>query len=291
MATAAHANSRANDAHHADARKRTRSLQMAARAGYAAHGLVYALVAVFAIDAALGGGGEQAQGARGSISAIAATGWGTALLAVLAIGLLAYGLMRLWQGTADPAHHGADAKGIGIRVARVASGVFQIALAFYAATLAFGWFSGGTAGGGGGGGGGAEDLTARVMAWPAGAWIIGIVGVAIAVGGFFQLKKALSADFMDELSPKAHQKDWVKPTGRAGFAARFVVFLIVGVFLVIAAVQSSPQEARGLGGALRTLRDQPFGPWLLGLVALGLLAFAVTRGIFAFYKQLPIKDN
>lgn len=266
------------------ASKHKDGIEMAARAGYAAHGLGYALIAVFAIDAALGGGGEQAQGAKGSISTIAGTAWGTALLVILAIGLAAYAAMRLWQGLADPANHGTDAKGLGKRAGRVGSGLMELGLAFYALSIAFGWF-------GGGGSGGAQGLSVRVMSWPGGTWLVGLIGVGIAIGGFVQLKKAITADFMDELSQKARRRSWIKPTGRAGFASRFVVFVIVGIFLVVAAVQSNPDQARGLGGALRTLRDQPFGPWLLGLVALGLLAFAVTRGIFAWYKRLPIEDN
>ena len=278
----------AASAHHANrhSKKHHRGLDIAARAGYAAHGLVYALIAVFAIDAAFGGGGDQAQGPKGSISSIAQTGFGTVLLVILAIGLMAYGLMRLWQGTADPANHGTDAKGIGVRLGRVGSGLMQLGLSFYALSLAFGWFSGATSGGGG-----AQSLTARVLSWPGGAWIIGALGIGIVVGGLVQLKKAITADFMDELPTDARHKGWVKHTGRAGFASRFVVFSIVGVFLVVAAVQSNPDQARGLGGALRTLQQQTFGPWVLGVVALGLLAFAMTRAIFARYKTFPIQDN
>jgi hypothetical protein len=274
--------------------KRQHKLEIMARVGYAAHGLVYALVAVFAIDAAFGGGGEEAKGGKGAVSAIAGSDWGTALIAVLAVGLVAYGLMRLWQGLADPSGHGTDAKGLGVRAGRIGSGLMQLGLAFYAGSLAFGWFGAGVGGGGGGGSGGggsgAEGLTAQVMSWPAGRWIIGAVGVGIAIGGLMQLKKAIKADFMDELAVDRDKAKWVKPTGRAGFASRFVVFGIIGGFLIAAAVNANPDRAEGLGGALRTLQDQAYGPWLLGITALGLLAFAITRGVFARYKMIPAHD-
>lgn len=272
---------------------RHRKLEILARTGYAAHGLVYALIAVFAIDAALGGGGEEAKGGKGAVSAIAGTGWGTAVLVVLTVGLVAYGLMRLWQGLADPSAHGTDAKALGVRAARIGSGLMQLGIALYAGSLALSWLGSsvgvGAGGGAAGGGGGAKDMTARVLGWPAGRWLIGAVGVSIAIGGLMQLKKAIKADFMQELSVGDKAK-WVKPTGRAGYAARFVVFVIIGIFLVVAAVQADSDEAEGLGGALRMLRDQPYGPWLLGLTAIGLLSFAVTRGVFARYKMIPAHD-
>jgi len=274
---------------HADQIERRRGAEMLARAGYLAHGLVYALVAVFALDAAFGGG-EQAQGARSAVSQIAHTGWGTALLGVLAFGLLFYSLMRLWQGFADPAGHGKDARGIGKRIGRVASGIAQLALAFYVATLAFDLFSGAGGGGGSGGGDQATGLTAQVMGWPGGRWIIGAIGLGICIAAIQQAVHAYRADFMNDLSPEAQRKAWVRKTGRFGYAARVVVFGVIGGLLIAAAVRADPDKAEGLGGALRTLQDQAYGPWLLGLTAAGLLAFAITRAVFARYLIVPLKD-
>lgn len=274
-------------ARHSPAPHRASPIEIAFRCGYAAHGAVYGLVAILALDAAFGGGG-QVEGGKGALTSIADSGWGTALLVAIGVGLIAYGIMRLWQGIGDPAGHGTNARGLAVRAGRVGSAVAQLALAFYALSLAFGWFGGG--GSGGAGGEGVRDLTARVMSWPAGRWIVGLLGAAIVGGGLRQLQKAITADFMDELAVSGQRQRWVEPTGRAGFAARFVVFTIIGTFLIVAAVQAQPGEAEGIGGALRTLQDQPFGPWLLGLVALGLLAFAVTRGIFARYRRIPHKS-
>ena len=258
------------------------------RLGYAAHGAVYLLVGVLAIDAAFGSGGEQAQGARGAIGTLGSGTVGTVLLTVLAVGLLGYAAMRLYQGFGNPAHHKGDAKGIAIRIGRVASGLAQLALAFYALSLAYGWFASVSgAGGTGGGGSGVSDLTARVMQWPAGRWIIGLVGLGIIGAAIAQLAKAIKASFLDELRISGEQRKWVKPLGRFGFAARFVVFLIAGGFVLAAAIQAEPEEAKGLGAALRTLQDQGYGPWLLGFVALGLIAFAIVRGVYARYAVLP----
>jgi type IV secretory pathway VirB2 component (pilin) len=55
--------------------------------------------------------------------------------------------------------------------------------------------------------------------------------------------------------------------------ARGAVFVTVGVFLVVAAVEAKPGQAKGIDSALRTLAHTPLGPWLLAVVAVGLVLF------------------
>src|SRR5688572_11268841 len=91
----------------------------------------------------------------------------------------------------------------------------------------------------------------------------------------YQLYKAWSASFEEKLRVGELRGDaqrWVIGVSRFGIAARGVGFALIGVFLLVAAVQADLQEARGLDGVLETLRTQPSGPYLLGLVALGLVA-------------------
>lgn len=289
MATIAHSRSRAPSNASTGQISKT---EIACRIGYAAHGVVYLLIGALAVDAAFSGG-DQVAGQKGAISQLGSGTLGTILLTALAIGLLGYAYMRLWQGISDPEGHGKDAEGIAKRVGRVASGIAKIGLAFYALSLAYGWFSGATGAGGGSGesGGMATDLTASVMNMPAGRWIVGAVGVAICLAAFDQLRLAVTASFLRFLQLTADRKKWVEPLGRIAYSARFIVFLIIGGFVIFAAYQAEPGEARGLGGALRTLQEQPFGPWLLGAVGLGLVAFALLRGVYARYSILPHHRN
>ena len=253
------------------------------RVGYAAHGLVYLLIGAFAIDAAIMGGGEV-EGSSGAIAKIGGGLLGTVLLTVLAAGLLAYCFLRLWQGIGKGASGcSADDTGFFTRAARVIDGLAQAVLAFYALSLAYGWF----AVAGGGSGDGAADLSARVMSWPAGQWVLGITGVCICVAAFSQLTMAVRASFLRELAVSSAHAGWIKTLGRIGFSARFVVFLLVGGFIVVAAYEADASEARGLGGALRTLQGQPYGAWLLAAVAAGLIAFACMRGVYARFGVLP----
>jgi hypothetical protein len=85
----------------------------------------------------------------------------------------------------------------------------------------------------------------------------------------------------------ATERKWTKRSGQAGLAARGVVFCIIGVFLIQAALSANPEEARGLGGALDTLAAQPYGPYLLGAVALGLVGYGVYCAVNARYRRIP----
>lgn len=260
----------------------SKTVAIASRVGYAAHGLVYALIAIFALDAAVVGG--QAKGGAEAISTLGQHLGGAVMLVVLAAGLSGYALMRFWQGFAQAAECDTDLKGLLARAARVAVALVHAGLVLYTLNLALGIFQSGS-------GESAKSLTARAMAYPAGVLLIAAIGVGFLAVGVWQLKHAITADFMDDLDRPAHRKRWIPVTGRIGFAARFLVFAIVGVFLLIAAIRSDPDKAEGLGGALSMLLKQPFGPVLLGLVALGLMAFAVTHGyIFARHTTDPHLD-
>jgi uncharacterized protein DUF1206 len=97
----------------------------------------------------------------------------------------------------------------------------------------------------------------------------------------------------DEVTRRAEQATreaapWIEAVGRFGYAARGVAFGLIGLFLVNAAVETQPEEARGLGGALASLAEQPLGPWLLGLVALGLTAYGVFALVEARYRRMLV---
>jgi len=77
-------------------------------------------------------------------------------------------------------------------------------------------------------------------------------------------------------------------SGQAGLSARGVVFGIIGVFLIQAALHSNAGEALGLSGALRALEQQSYGQWVLGIVALGLVAYGFYMLVLARYRRIVI---
>lgn len=254
-------------------------IERLARVGYLAYGVVYVLVGVLAVQAAVGSGKAASQ--EGALSSILLAPLGRVLLGLVAAGLLAYAVWRLIQGILDPENEGKDAKGIVKRIDHVINGLFHAALALSAGGLALGV--------GGGGGGSPDDMTATLMAQPFGRALAVAVGVAIVGAGLFQFRNAYKADFRDELKTGAMssgERTWTTRIGRLGLVARGVVFGVVGIFLAQAALQANPNKARGVGGALQTLAQQPFGPYLLGGVALGLVCYGVFMFAMARYRRI-----
>lgn len=247
-----------------------------ARMGYAARGIVYVIVGLVAAQAAMGKRGDVAD-QRGAFSEIAARPGGKVVLGLLAVGLLGYALWRFVEAGLDPERDGA-----GKRALYVLSGAIHVGLALTAARMAMGSSRGG-------GGNGPASWTARAMEAPAGRWLVALAGLGIAAFGAYQLVQAYRAELDKrlDLSPMSPPvRTWAVRAARAGLAARGVVFGIVGFFLVQAALHHNPGETRGMGGALAALRDAGYGPWLLGLVALGLIGYGVSELVKARYRRI-----
>jgi len=260
------------------ARKASPWIERLARFGYLAYGVVYVLVGFLAVQAAIGGGKTASQ--EGALSTVLRAPLGKVLLGLIVVGLLGYAMWRLIQGVRDPENEGKDARGIVKRADHVVNGLFHGALALSAGQLALG---------GGGGSGSPDDLAAQLMSQPFGRWLILAAGAIIIVAGLYQFRKAYKADFRDEIKSgemSASRKRWTTRVGRVGYVARGVVFGVIGVFLALAALQTDPQQARGLGGALQTLAQQPFGPYVLGTVAAGLIAYGVFMFVMARYRRI-----
>ena len=249
-------------------------MKLLARVGYGAKGVVYLIIGILAIR------GVDATGPQDALSTIGQQPFGKILLGLVTLGLLAYASWRWVQSLADPEDEGDGAKAIGKRVGYFVSGVVYAGLAVSAAELILG--------GGGSGANGAESWTARVLALTFGQWLVGLAGTGVILGGLHQLKQAVTADFTKNFALNemdAAQKIWAERIGRVGHAARTVVYLIIGWFLIEAAVTSNAGQAGGISEALDTLQAQPYGPWLLGAAGTGLICYGVYCFVMARYRK------
>lgn len=249
--------------------KNSRTAQVLGRAGMVCIGVVHLIVAYLALRVAFGDGGQQAD-QKGAIAEIGSTSFGTAVLWVLAVGLIAYGGWQLMMAAVGFRWVQKNGKRTRKRIGAVVRGVIGISLGLYALRFAAG------DGGGGSGGQQEQEWTARLLALPFGQALVATAAVVVFGVGVAQLRKGLKKKFLDDLDVgdlPAGTQHWVRRLGVSGYAAKGVVFCIIGVLLGFAAFRENPKEAGGLDAALRTLAAQPFGTVALVVVAIGLAAF------------------
>ncbi len=259
------------------------TLEVMARLGHAARGLVYCLVGGLAVLAAIGSGG-QTGGSGSAMRTLLGQPFGRILLGLVGLGFVCFAAWRFIEAITDADRRGREWKGLAIRGAHLIGGVIALGLAASAFGLALGW------GGGGGDDTAARDWTARLLAQPFGPWLVGLVGLGIIGAGIAFAVKAWRGKVTEHLVCSREVARWAVPMGRLGFAARGVVFLVIGGFLVAAAIHSRASQARGLGGALDALAAQPFGWILLAATAAGLYAFGAFSMVEARYRRIDAPD-
>jgi Domain of Unknown Function (DUF1206) len=259
-----------------------------ARTGLVAKGVSYGLVGVLAVALALGGAGGQATSRQGALEKLASHSFGKVMLALLALGFAAYAIWRFVQAVAerDDADDGeakGDAKKWGKRAGYVGRGLIYAGLTVSTVKILLG------SGGGQSQTGKAHKTAAMVLSWPAGTWLVGIAGAVIVGVGLWNFYRGVARKFEDrwrtgEMGEQARK--WGARAGLVGHVARAVVFSLIGIFLVKAAIEYNPKDAIGLDGALRKLADASYGPYLLGLTAAGLVAYGLYCFVDARYRDV-----
>jgi hypothetical protein len=250
-----------------------------ARAGLVARGVVYGIVGILALRLAVGFGGK-ATTQQGALMTLAQEPFGKALLIATAVGLAGYAVWRLvraWVG------HGAEQNDSAFkRVAGVAGGLAYAALSVTAVKILTGASSTG-------GSNSPKQTTGGVLGWTGGREIVGAVGAILIGVALFQGYRGVSKKFLDDSKTRemsSEVKRAFTAIGVFGHLARLVVFGLIGYGLVKAAVDYNPRSAIGLDGALNKLLHNSYGPLLLGIVAAGLIGFALYSIADARYAKV-----
>ncbi len=254
-------------------------IEYLARLGYAAKGLVYIIIGFLAIKTGMGTGG-QVKDSGGALATLVDEPFGKTMLIIAGVGLMGYAFWRLIQAIKDPEHEGNSAKGLMKRAGYGISALLHGGLAVQAFRLIGG-------GSDKSGDASAQDWTAKLMEQPFGRYLVIVVGLAIMIWAVREFVAAYRAKFMSKLErPDVKPKtlDVIRTIGRIGYSARGLVSLIIGFFLLSAGLKSDSSRAKGLSGALESLLQQPYGPWLLALVGVGLLAYGVFQLVHAKYR-------
>jgi Domain of Unknown Function (DUF1206) len=255
-----------------------------ARSGLVAKAFSYGIVGVLAIEVALGSGGKTTS-RSGALHTLAQDTLGRVLLVLLALGFAAYALWRFAEAFAEQDGGGetGSAKKWGKRIGLVARGLIYGSLAATAFKILLG------AGGGKSQNAQAHSTAATVLSWPGGTWIVGVAGVVIIGAGLWNAYRGLSRTFEDDWRTGRMSKTsrtWGGRVGMVGHLARGVVFALIGIFMIKAAVDYKPKAAIGLDGALQKLAHAAYGPYLLGLTAAGLICYGLYCLADARYRDL-----
>ena len=255
----------------------SRPFEWFARFGLAARGFIYGIIGVLALKLAIGDGGSTTS-QQGALKEIAQQPFGEALLIATAVGLAGYALWRLVRAAIG---HGPEAEDSAVeRIGGLVSGVAYALLCVAAVDILIGSSSSS---------GGAAQTTGGVLGWTGGVWIVGIVGAAVIGEGLHQGYKGIAEKFLEkskteQMSPRV--KGAFTKVGIFGHLARMVVFVLIGYFLLKAAIDYNPDAAITLDGALAKLAHASYGPVLLGVVAAGLISFGLYSLADARYRKV-----
>lgn len=242
-------------------------VQAMARVGYAASGLIHLLIAWLALQLALGSRGESAD-QSGAVELLQDLPMGQPLLWVLAAGFAG---LALWQVTeAIGGWHGDGKEAVFSRLKATGKTGVYLALGWTCATVARGHNTD------------SQDQSAQttgeLLKLPGGMILVGIIGVAVVGIGGYHVVKGARRSFLQDLVKDPG--DVAEFAGAVGYIAKGIALVVVGGLFGLAAATDRASESTGLGGALTWILEQPFGPWLLGAVALGLAGY----GVYSFFR-------
>jgi hypothetical protein len=255
----------------------SQTLDRLARFGMACRGVIYGLIGFLALQIAFGGGsGGKEADKTGALETVAEQPFGTVLLWLMVVGFVA---LTLWQVSEAIVGRGRTKD-------RVESASRAVVYGLIVATLLSLLLQGDA---GASTDKSSKDLTAKIMDLPAGQFLVGLVGLGLIALGAYWIHKGWKKKFLQdlrtgEMPPKARRL--AEKLGMAGYLARGLIAAVAGVFIIQSAITYDPDKAKGIDSTLRSLAGTSAGPWLLGIVAICLLLFAVYCFIEARWHRM-----
>lgn len=256
------------------------AFEVLTRIGFVARGVIYTIIGVLAIQVARHAGTTSTD-QRGAMETIQRQPLGHWLLIAIAIGLGSYSAWRFVQASVGHGPEGGGDHSTMGRIAAAGSGCAYAAMCGLAVTILLGSSSRSSSS--------PHEQAAGVFDWPGGQWLVAGAGLLFIAIALYQLFKGISRKFLDEDKTEqmsATTEKWLTVFGVIGHIARAVAFGLIGGFLLNAAITFDPSKAVGLDGALARLARQPYGPYLLGLTAAGLIAFGLFSIADARYRRI-----
>ncbi|MEI4272599.1 DUF1206 domain-containing protein [Klenkia sp. LSe6-5] len=262
----------------ADRIGRSQALERLARVGLVAYGVVHLLIAWIALQLAWGGSSESAD-QSGALQTLAEEPFGSPLLWVVGLGLIA---LALWQ-LADVLRYTGALSGSGDERKKAAAKVGKcVAKAVVYAFLAYSALKY-AVGAGSSSSDQQQQTTSGVLGWPGGRFLVGIAALVVLGVGGYHVVKGVTKKFLEQIDTSEASPTQVRVItrlGQVGYVAKGAALVVVGGLVGYAALTFDPSKSSGLDGAMHTILQAPAGQWLLSLVALGIAAY----GVFCFFR-------
>ena len=256
-------------------------LELAARVGYGARGFVYLSVGLLVLFATLGLVGD-AVGVRGALEWLSRRQLGRIWMLLVGLGLAAFVLWRMLQSLFDADHEGTSRHGLMTRMSQLFSGLSYAALAFAALAL----FAGPRAADPSEGVLESRERAAMLLDLPFGRWLLIAAGLAVFGIGVANVVKAWREDFSEYLDCSVRMCRRVTPLARIGHVARGLAYLPLAGLVVVAGWHARAREVTSFGAALEAVERRPAGGWIIGLIALGFIAFGAFSFIEARFRRI-----
>ncbi|MDH2444604.1 DUF1206 domain-containing protein [Amnibacterium sp. CER49] len=255
----------------ASAAKRNPAFQAAARTGFAVSGLIQLLVGVFALQIATGGTSGGSPDQTGAFSGIAKAPGGAVLLWIAVLGSFA---LAVWYAVDGALVRNPDAKKRWTERGKDwAKALLYLVIAFTALRFATGSGSNASSS--------SKKGSADVLSLPGGPVLLLLVALVVVAIGVGLAVKGIKRGFEKDIDVPSGQ--WHRPVvvlGEAGYIARGVAVVGVGVLLAIAALTTDPKKATGLDGSIHAIAHAPAGGIALVVIAIGWIA----AGLYGFVR-------
>ncbi len=256
-----------------------------ARFGYGAKGVIYGGTGILALLEAFDVVDGNAMNSTGVLRAIAVQPLGRILATIIALSLMGYVVWRFIQAFFDPEHSGTGFSDIVRRIGYACSGLVYASIAYSVVDILTEVPDRGDRG--------VEYWAYEIMIRPLGRLVVGAVGLLFFGIGCYYFYRSIKAEFRKRF--KRHQmseaaKTWASIVGRVGIAARGVVYVVIGVYAIGAAWQLKPELIKTTQGALALFDGNPTDEWILAILGIGFIAYAVHMGFQAAYRSIDPID-